>query len=238
MIQAEERLRQLLGRDPTDAERQRIMRAGKSLGIGDNDALWELMVILELHRTYHERIPGELDAVLTKAFTEANITADKTMAASVEKTKADLRKIVVDVAREAATVTSREKILKTGMALTTVILLGMAVSASAGWAWGKHSPYGGSVSATDEALKAWALSPTGRRAYHLSTLTSLSKLTDCSAPGWQRKARYERTAPDGSGYGNGVVYCFPHESAGDVHGWVIEKLPPRPSPLKPPATVF
>jgi hypothetical protein len=238
MMRAEERLRQLLGREPTDAERQRIMRAGKALGIGDNDALWELMIILEIHRTYHERIPGELGAVLTKALEEAKLTADKFMAASVEKTKADLRKAVVDVAREAATVTSREKILKTAMVLTTVIVTGMAASASAGWAWGKHSPYAGSESETDEALKKWALSATGRRAYHLSTLTSLSKLTDCSEPGWQRKPRYEWTAPDGSGYGNGVVYCFPHEYEGSVHGWVIEKLPPRPNPVKPPATVF
>jgi hypothetical protein len=153
MMRAEERLRQLLGREPTDAERQRIMRAGKALGIGDNDALWELMIILEIHRTYHERIPGELGAVLTKALEEAKLTADKVMAASVEKTKADLRKAVVDVAREAATVTSREKILKTAMVLTTVIVTGMAASASAGWAWGKHSPYAGSESETDEALK-------------------------------------------------------------------------------------
>jgi hypothetical protein len=238
MMRAEERLQQLLGREPTDQERQRIMRARKTLGIGDNDALWDVMVLLELHRTYHERIPGELGAVLMKALGEAKITADKVMAASVEKTKADLRKAVVEVAREAATATSREKILKTAMVLTTVIVIGMAASASAGWAWGKHSPYAGSESATDETLKKWALSATGRRAYHLSTLTSLSKLQDCSAPGWQRKARYESTAPDGSGYGNGVVYCFPHESGGDVHGWVIERLPPRPSPVKPPATVF
>jgi hypothetical protein len=72
---------ELLGRQATDQERERLCRIKTALKLSDNDALWSILVALEfydsLYREYPRKIAEELRSVLGSAMSEAPRTPRK-----------------------------------------------------------------------------------------------------------------------------------------------------------------
>jgi hypothetical protein len=73
---------QLLGRQATEQERERLHRVKAALKLSDNDALWSILVALEfydsLYREYPRKIAEELRSVLGSAVSDARKAPRKT----------------------------------------------------------------------------------------------------------------------------------------------------------------
>ena len=58
MSDLDESFAQLLDRQPTDGERQRLYRVRDALNIKPTDAVWTLLMVLEHYQTMYEADPG------------------------------------------------------------------------------------------------------------------------------------------------------------------------------------
>ena len=94
----EQKLGQLLGREPRPEELMRIHKAKDLLQISDNDALWDILIILEYHKSFYEQIPGRL-AEITKLISEGmEVTAKH----EVEKAQGVLAQMLAQTVVEQA----------------------------------------------------------------------------------------------------------------------------------------
>jgi len=57
-----EKLEKLLARTLSVEEKARLQNIGHTLGIGDNDALWDVVSAMEYQRTYYEELPQKIAA--------------------------------------------------------------------------------------------------------------------------------------------------------------------------------
>jgi hypothetical protein len=57
----------LLGRQPSDAERQQLYRVRDALGLKNNDALWLVLMALEHYQNLYESIPERIEPAAKKA---------------------------------------------------------------------------------------------------------------------------------------------------------------------------
>jgi hypothetical protein len=55
-----EKLEKLLARTLSVEEKARLQNIGLTLGIGDNDALWDVVSALEYQRAYYEDLPQKI----------------------------------------------------------------------------------------------------------------------------------------------------------------------------------
>jgi hypothetical protein len=189
----DESFAQLLGRQPTDKERQNLYRVRDALKIRPTDALWALLMALEHYQTLYEKVPARIvDAVqtVTKAARE---TAEAQAKTAQEETKRTLMEAV----RHAAVVSAKQAagaqvvkwvgILATAIVafVVTVGLLAFAKGEAKGDARGENRAKKecGYVA----AAATWASTPEGQLAYGLAAAGSLSELGRCSGRGWASK---------------------------------------------------
>jgi hypothetical protein len=66
-VSPEEAFAQLLGRQPTDAEKARLTRVRTTLQLRDNDALWQVLLTLEAYDCSFRTYPALLEAQLQRA---------------------------------------------------------------------------------------------------------------------------------------------------------------------------
>ncbi len=196
----------LLGRQPTDAEVQKLYRVRDALGLKNNDALWLVLMALQHYETSYERMPKAIETAAASVMLKVKATADSTMKASAESFKADMAQAVASVAEDVARNTSRKQMWQwaggvVGFAFLTLGLMG----------WGAFTK--GAESGRAEAYKQvqdekaaadWANTPQGQAAYRLAQAGDLDLLVDCSAAGWKIEKKV----------------CFPNVDVNNmVHGW-------------------
>ena len=102
MAALETAFEKLTGRQPTDADVQRLYRIKNALRLGDNDALWLVLLALDYHVTLYEKFPDEIAKASTDVLSKFRATADATAEASAQAAKADLAKSVATVAHKVA----------------------------------------------------------------------------------------------------------------------------------------
>jgi len=202
----------LLGRQPNDAERQKLYAVQDALGLKNNDALWLILLALQHYETLYEKVPSQISAAVTETALAARATADVTMRASAESIRADLAAAVASAAKEVAYNTSRKQTLQWAAGC---LVLAFLFFGSFGWYMhnaGYQSGIGvGYTQARDEkAAAAWANTSEGKAAFRLSQTTSLKMLLNCDVPGW-------KIIEQGS---NRV--CQPGVLSSGINGW---KLP-------------
>ena len=88
----------LLGRQPSDAERQRLYRVRDALGLKNNDALWLVLMALEHYEQLYAGIPERIEAAAKKAARSAAAQAQ----ADVNSAIAQLVPSVESAVREGA----------------------------------------------------------------------------------------------------------------------------------------
>lgn len=206
----------LLGRQPTDKERQNLYQVKESLNIKNNDAIWSIIIALEHYKTLYGQFPKAIEEASNKILSNFKTTADATAKASVETAKADLAKAVAQTARDVAHNTSIKQKWQwaCGCIATAFLCLGLlswymhSKAYDAGYARG----YGVAITqAQDEKVAAsWANTPEGRAAYRLAKYGELTKLINCTNDGWSTEIR------------NKLNYCFPGPSkTGGFVGWAL-----------------
>lgn len=198
----------LLGRQPSDAERQSLYRVRDALGLKNNDALWLVLMALQHYQGQYEKFPQAIAQAAKDTLVNFKVTADATVKASAEAAKADLAQAVAAAAQEVAHNTSAKQMWRWAAGCIAVAVLCVGLF---GWymhSSGKESGHqAGYAEARDEkAAASWANTAEGRLAYRFAQSGELQRLANCNGKGWKVE--------------KGV--CFPmKDESGYVHGWVL-----------------
>ncbi|MFM0140455.1 DUF6753 family protein [Caballeronia grimmiae] len=202
----------LLGRQPSDTERQKLYVVRDALGLRNNDALWLVLMALQHYQTQYELFPAAISQAARDTLITLKDTADATMRASAAEAKANLAAAVAASAEKVAVNVSRKQMWKWAAACIAVAFLSLGLFGafvySKTYTAGVNSGYGlGYKEAKDEkAAAAWANTPQGKLAYRFAQTGSLDSLIKCDRPGWAKKKEV----------------CFPYQTSdGQVYGWVI-----------------
>lgn len=208
----------LLGRQPTDAERQRLYRVRDALGLGNNDALWLVLMALEYYQGQYEKLPKAIAQTTSNILADFRTTADAVVAASAEAAKADLAKAVAAAAKDVARTTSAKQMWRWAAVCIVAAFLSFGafgwVMHSSGKAAGYEVGYGaGFAEAEDEkAAASWANTPEGLMAYRFAQSGQLQRLASCTGRGWKVSRGY----------------CFPERASdGVLDGWQMPNVKPR-----------
>jgi len=199
----------LTGRQPSDAERAQLYRVRDALGLGDNDALWLILMALQHYQGLYETFPKLIAKAAIDTLASVKVTADAAARASAEAAQADLAKAVAETAHEVAHNISKKTMWQwaCGCIAITFACVGLfgwyvhSTGMKAGYAAGLASGYN---SARDEkAAYAWSGTPEGKAAYRLAQAESISKFAKCDQPGWfvEKGVCYVKPAVDGNIYG-------------------------------------
>lgn len=202
----------LLGRQPTEAERQQLYLVRDALGLKNNDALWLILMALQYHQTMYASFPALITQGATETLHEFKQTADATLEATKESAKADLAEAVSSVAQNVARLVAARR-----AAIWIAICVVLSVGSFSTFGWYIHGEaykagynlgYGRAyIDAKEEkAAAAWANTPQGKAAYRLAQSGSIDLLIKCEAPGWKKEQGY----------------CYVHPSAtGQIYGWKL-----------------
>ena len=200
-----------LGRQPSDKERQRLMRGRDAVGIMDNDALWTLLMVLEHYEALYERFPALIAKAASDVTHNARAAAEAEFKAAAARTRAELAKSVaqtaLDIADRVAS-TKRSKWFSMSFAFAAALFVGVAAGmyrqgVSSGVASGRLDGY--TMARNEKAAAAWANTPEGQIALGLAKAGSLRALASCSGRILVRK-------------GDG---CFVKVGKDAVFGWKI-----------------
>lgn len=196
----------LLGRQPTDAEVQKLYRVRDALELKNNDALWLVLMALQHYETSYERMPKAIETAASSVLLKVKAAADSTMKASAESFKADMAQAVASVAEDVARNTSRKQLWQWAAGAVGVAFLTLGLG---GWGAFTKGAESGRAEAyqqvqDEKAAAAWANTPQGQAAYRLAQAGDLDLLVSCSAEGWKIEKKV----------------CFPNVDVNNrVHGW-------------------
>lgn len=213
MKPVEEAFVALWGRQPSDKEKQRLMRERDALHLKDNDTLWRLLVVLGHHETLYAEIPARIAKVASDVTDNVKAAADFEFKTAAARTRAELAKAVAQTAHDIAGRVASARRLK-WVSLGVVVACGAFVGIGAsGFRFGltvgdSAGRLAGYATARDEkAASAWANTAEGQLAHSLANAGSLRDLATCTGRGWKVK---EHT-------------CVPRCERGTADGWNIPR---------------
>jgi hypothetical protein len=208
MADREDAFNQLLERQSTDGDRQRLYRARDTLNIKPTDAVWRLLMVLEYYQTMYEKVPHQIADAARNATETIRVTAEAQAKAAREETKKGLMKAVTEAVQATAKQFARAEHFKWVSAAVSIVAITVL---AVGWGENRRGQAQGLAAGENMAkaecayatkLSTWALTPDGVRAYDLEKLGSLHDLVSCSGRGLERKGdwcvtRFERGKPYG-----------------------------------------
>lgn len=119
----EEKFSKLLGRELTTDEQLEFTKLARVLDIGDNDALWSVVVLLYLYQSKYAQIPAKIE---TAANAAANSAATKSQEQINDAVAALAPTIQKTVERSAQAAMGRLQIIPTSIAsIAAVVVLGL-----------------------------------------------------------------------------------------------------------------
>ena len=206
--------KELLGRQPTDNERQRLYQVRDALGLKNNDALWLVLIALQHHLTLYEKMPDSIIEAGKKMRADVKATAEAEASAAMKQARAQLSKAVATasqkVAQQVAGKVKTQWICGCFIVVTGFLLgagwLGYQVGEKNGWARGYEE------TVHEEVVVKWAVTTEGKLAYALAHAGSgnIERLAGCTGAGWHRE-KYE------DGY---ACFAGGKEGANHVAWWV------------------
>ena len=170
MSELQSSFEKLTGQTLTDADVKRLYRIKNALHLGDNDALWLLLMALDYPVTFYEKLPAQMKQASMDVLDEFRTTADAIAKASAEAAKADLAKAVATTAQQVASDVVGVK--RSRWVATAAIAIGLGVAVVAGgwlYAYVKgRSDMEITLRAQQPAALTWLGSRAGQRARELS----------------------------------------------------------------------
>jgi hypothetical protein len=133
-VSTEEAFATLLGRQPSDKERERLYRVRDALGIRDNDAFWFIVMTLEHYDSLYESYPGKMAQAAKEAIAGARGAFE---AAAVAESARVRRLLAEEIGRVAAKSEGSlgRAVAVAGAGLAAVVVFG-AICVSAGLSLG------------------------------------------------------------------------------------------------------
>jgi hypothetical protein len=196
VIDLDDSFNRLLGRQPTDKEKQALYRVRDALKLKATDAVWLLLMALQHYETLYERVPERIADAARDAMKTVRATAEAQVAAAREATKRSLTDAVRDGAIEIARETAGAERLKwasIGAAVALIALLFVAV-----WQHRQGEAQGRAVAETEARrscdyvtkVASWANTPGGQRAFELEKVGSLHDLVNCTGRGLEMRGEW------------------------------------------------
>jgi hypothetical protein len=179
---------QLLGRQPSDKEKQDLYRVRDALKLKATDAVWLLLMALQHYKTLYEEFPARI-AGATRDVTKAVRGAAEAQAkAAQEETKKALIQAVHEAAVKSAENASGAKFLNWLSIAAGVICLTLMVVGWSAFDHGQKGKAAGENLAKKEcaalvAASSWANTPEGQLAYGLAKAGGLGEVARCSGRG-------------------------------------------------------
>lgn len=204
---------QLLGRQPTDQERQGLCRVRDALKLKATDAVWLLLMALQYYETLYEKVPARIAEEVERATKAVRRTAEAQAKAAQEETKKALMGAVEQAAVASRRDGARAELVKRGGILAGGVIAGGLIIFLLAFHAGQVK---GEATARDQSRQeygymataaSWANTPEGRIAFELAQAGSLRDLATCSRPGWEIK--------------NGQ--CFVRAVKGSAYGWSLPR---------------
>ena len=129
-----EKLEKLLARTLSVEEKARLQNIGHTLGIGDNDALWDVVSAMEYQRAYYEELPQKIAAA------SADILHGLSEAAEAEARLAQgrLAEKVAELAQKLAVRINFSTLLPMGVCALVCLLAFGSLSMWAGYCLGSR----------------------------------------------------------------------------------------------------
>jgi hypothetical protein len=195
----------LLGKQPSDAEKQALFRARDAFHLKNNDALWLLLAFLGHYETLYCKIPTLIAESATRVTEKARTAAEAEFRAAGARVRSELAQSVAKAAREIADRAANTRRSQWIAACLAIAASGFVVVG--GWAFGtgRRSGFdagraeGYSAARDEKAAAAWANTPEGQLAYSLAKAGSIRELALCSGRGWRREGGYGVPRADKSG---------------------------------------
>ena len=196
MIDLDDSFTRLLGRQPTDKEKQALYRVRDALKLKATDSVWLLLMALQHYETLYEGVPDRIAKAAGDATRTVRATAEAQVAAAREETRRAMADAVRDgaiqIAEEVAS-TERLKWVSIGFALGLIALLVVAV-----WQHGQGDTQGRAVGEAEAKrscdyvtkMASWANTPSGQRAFELEKIGSLHDLVNCTGRGLERRGEW------------------------------------------------
>jgi hypothetical protein len=167
MAELDEVFGKLLGRAPTDEERQRLYRVKETLGLSDNDALWIVLLTWESYdgrlREYPEKVATETRRVMEEVRqTVASVAegetrkAHRSLADAVSRAASELAAKRIETSRWQAWAAAVGALVMFG-SLCLVVGYGMGRGSVPFWARAAESPLTRIASALLGAPAGWML---------------------------------------------------------------------------------
>ena len=204
---------QLLGRQPTDQERQGLYRVRDALKLKATDAVWLLLMALQHYETLYEKVPARIADEVERATKAARRTAEAQAKAAQEETKKALMSAVEQAAVASRRDGARAELVKRVGILAGGLIAGGLIIFLLAFHVGQIQ---GEATARDQSRSecgymataaSWANTAEGRIAFELAQSGSLRDLATCSRPGWEIK--------------NGQ--CFVRSVKGSTYGWSLPR---------------
>lgn len=180
---------QLLGRQPSDSDKQDLYRVRDALKLKSTDAVWTLLMALQHYKALYEEIPARIAAAVRDVTKGARAMAEAEAKAAQEGTKRALMDAVRHAAVRSAEAAAGAQLARWVGIAAGVICIGLLLM---GWAAFDHGYGKGKAVGEDGALRicgalvalsSWATTPDGQLAYGLSKAGGLSDVARCSGHG-------------------------------------------------------
>jgi hypothetical protein len=180
---------QLLGRQPSDKEKQNLYRVRDALKLKPTDAVWLLLMVLQHYQTLYEQIPARIASTAREVTKAVRATAEAEAKAAQEETKRALMDAVRHAAVRSAEQAASAQRAKWVSVAASVMCMGLLLMGWAafnrGYGHGKAVGEAGALRRTGAmaAPSSWASTPDGQLAYGLSKAGGLSDVARCSGRG-------------------------------------------------------
>ena len=190
MSELETSFAMLVGRQPSDKDRQDLYRVRDALKLKANDALWSVLFMLQHYEWLYSRHP----AAIGEAVKEVTKTVRETALAQARAAAAETTKALAHAVAEAATASAKRaagaQMLK--WTVGCMIAATVCLSAISWWAHGRGERTGYAIGyeaargryESASAMASWANTSEGQVAYRLAKAGNLWELATCSGHGW------------------------------------------------------
>lgn len=180
---------QLLGRLPTDKEKQDLYRVRDALKLKATDAVWLLLMALQHYETLYATFPARIAGAARDVTNAVRATAEAEAKAAQEETKRALTEAVHQAAVKSSEDAAGAQLVRWVSIAGGIICVSLLVVGLMAFARGQEKGLAvGETAAKKEcaalvAGASWANTPEGQLAYGLAKVGGLGDVARCSGRG-------------------------------------------------------
>lgn len=189
MSDLEDNFARLIGRQPSDKDRQDLYRVRDALKVKATDSVWLLFMALQYYVKLYEEFPARIEGAASDVARTVRAAAEAQAKAAQEETKRALMDAVHEVAVRSAQDAAGAQLAKWVSIAAGVIAVALV---AVGWGGFSHGYEKGRGLGENIAMKAcgglvaassWANTPDGQLAYALARAGGLSDVARCMGRG-------------------------------------------------------